>query len=328
MAGKSDFTDPSKLPGEVYLLQNRINGKVYIGKTLIGTDARWRQHIASARKGYSYALYFAIRKYGLDAFTRRVVAIAEDEEQLAEFEIALILRYQSFKRKFGYNMTFGGEGHSVPLHQRLFGEKNPYYGKKHSRQIRAKIKVARERQAVLNGEPAIGHHCINPFQKGHPDLVPKESRKRHGQKMRMMYEKKSPFESITCLWCQHQFKARPRFKREFCSRECASHRYELRFPEEIKTCPGCGGEVHTRASLPRKYCSHLCAMKAITAAASVKHRREVSCVACGKQISRPESHIKGRICFCSWACYCKVSGLLPGRGRPNRLTHVQGGVNG
>ena len=223
MAGKSDFTDPSKriLPGEVYLLQNRINGKVYIGKTLIGTEARWRQHVSNARKGRPWSLYFAIRKYGSEAFDRRVVAVAEDEKQLSEFEKALILRYQSFKRKFGYNMTFGGDGNSVPLRQRLFGEKNPYYGKKHSRQIRAKIKVARERQAALNGEPAIGHHCINPFQKGHPDLVPKCSRKRQGRKMRLWWEsRKVAREKRECVRCKTEFTVKATSPKRYCSSHC------------------------------------------------------------------------------------------------------------
>ena len=68
----------------IYKIVNKINGKVYIGKTIYTTAYRWNQHISAAtsdkeKDDYNYLLHKAIRKYGVDNFTVEVIEEVEDE---------------------------------------------------------------------------------------------------------------------------------------------------------------------------------------------------------------------------------------------------------
>ena len=52
--------------GEIYMIQNLVNGKRYIGKTEVGTEERWRGHIKDSRRSYKNRCHLenAVRKYG------------------------------------------------------------------------------------------------------------------------------------------------------------------------------------------------------------------------------------------------------------------------
>jgi group I intron endonuclease len=95
----------------VYLIENSLNGKVYVGKTERGLLARWKQHIKAAEKGSSLLLHRAICKHGVENFT--VNALCEvPVVGLNEAERMYITQYKSYppNRGFGYNMSPGGDG--------------------------------------------------------------------------------------------------------------------------------------------------------------------------------------------------------------------------
>jgi len=96
--------------GIVYLITNQINGKVYVGQTIRPLEFRYAQHKSEARRGRRYALYNAIRKYGLQNFTIQELSCHECDEELSLAEIASIYIYKSTDRRYGYNRTYGGEG--------------------------------------------------------------------------------------------------------------------------------------------------------------------------------------------------------------------------
>jgi hypothetical protein len=52
----------------IYLLRNRVTGRVYIGKTSKSLEERWQTHLRDSRAGSSLPTHNAIRKYGPDAF--------------------------------------------------------------------------------------------------------------------------------------------------------------------------------------------------------------------------------------------------------------------
>ena len=62
----------------IYKITNMINGKCYVGQA-VNIKRRWKKHkeVAFNNKdpGYSYPLYQAIRKYGLENFAFEVFAI-------------------------------------------------------------------------------------------------------------------------------------------------------------------------------------------------------------------------------------------------------------
>lgn len=97
---------------EVYKIINLLNGKVYIGITIQGSQTRWLHHLYEARSGSSFPIHNAIRKYGKDSFKVEVIEEIEDKDYdyLKEREKYWIQYYDSYNRNKGYNLTLGGDG--------------------------------------------------------------------------------------------------------------------------------------------------------------------------------------------------------------------------
>lgn len=101
----------------IYVIQNVINSKIYVGKA---TDPcnRWKRHIIFAEGGKEkYPQHFqyihsSIAKYGKDEFTFQVVEEFENEIDCFDAEQFWIQFFRSWDRNFGYNLTIGGEGAS------------------------------------------------------------------------------------------------------------------------------------------------------------------------------------------------------------------------
>ena len=93
----------------IYKIENQINGKVYIGKTLDTPAHRWKEHLHDYRREdyKNKPLYKAFMKYGIENFKFSVIEQCSDLE-VNEREIYWIENYGSFKN--GYNATLGGDG--------------------------------------------------------------------------------------------------------------------------------------------------------------------------------------------------------------------------
>ena len=130
--------------GVIYRIYHKGSMKSYIGKS-IRPNERLREHL----NGYSHntVLRRAIKKYGVDAFCVEILESNMPESQLAKLEI-LHIRFFNSKTPNGYNFTDGGEGMSgwEPTSETRrrssearIGEKNHFYGKRHSPETRQKI---------------------------------------------------------------------------------------------------------------------------------------------------------------------------------------------
>ena len=93
----------------VYLITNRINGKVYVGKAKV-VSRRWAHHKYQARSGHKTLLHKAIRKYGTKNFLVTTVASCATEDDAYECERIVIAQTKSNDRVVGYNRTNGGRG--------------------------------------------------------------------------------------------------------------------------------------------------------------------------------------------------------------------------
>lgn len=132
---------------EIYLIRNKINGKVYVGQTCNGVQARWKTHCYDAEHGSELSLHVAIRKYGPSNFGVSQIAIAETNEALNALECFYIGTFKSYG--LGYNMTLGGEqvmrgrkhSEKTKLKMRLL-HRGGMLGKKHSEKTRLKIRTA------------------------------------------------------------------------------------------------------------------------------------------------------------------------------------------
>lgn len=70
------------------------------------------------KEGRNQALQNAIRKYGAEAFTRRVLVIADDWDYLCDLERKAIIAFDTLAPR-GYNLTVGGEGVVGRVHTAL-----------------------------------------------------------------------------------------------------------------------------------------------------------------------------------------------------------------
>ena len=153
----------------VYKHVNKVNGKMYIGITQKKPEYRWNEG-----KGYSTQGHFAnaINKYGWDNFDHIIIAHGLSEKTAKHLEIKLIAHYNTMNPDNGYNETAGGDGmlgwhhteasrakivesnrnriiseatrkkQSLSHKGRYAGEKNPFYGKAHTKETRELISKA------------------------------------------------------------------------------------------------------------------------------------------------------------------------------------------
>ena len=89
----------------IYQIKNLINGKIYIGQSK-NIASRWHRHRTDYRK-FDYAIYRAMRKYGLNNFEFSVLEECSID-QLNEREIYWIEEKDSHNPEHGYNLTDGG----------------------------------------------------------------------------------------------------------------------------------------------------------------------------------------------------------------------------
>lgn len=152
----------------IYKITNSINDKVYIGQSE-NIERRWKEHEKDSKTKH-YALYLAMRKYGIENFKFEVIEECSIKE-LDEKEIYYIEQHNSYihaKDSNGYNMTLGGkttrgckwteeskkkssESHKGKTFSQEHKEKisNAHKGKIISEETRQKIK---ENHADFSGE--------------------------------------------------------------------------------------------------------------------------------------------------------------------------------
>lgn len=147
----------------VYMHVNKVNSKKYIGITSNKPEYRWGENGKRYIKKNHKVFAAAIKKYTWDGFEHIIISDNLTELEAKNMEIELIALYKTNccrydNPAYGYNMTDGGEGTSGYRHteeeknkisqasklcwdndeyrnfqiQRLTGENNPFYGKKHT----------------------------------------------------------------------------------------------------------------------------------------------------------------------------------------------------
>lgn len=89
----------------VYIHQNIINGKRYVGITSQKPKERWREG-----KKYTENKRFTedIIKYGWDNFSHEIIHSGLDKEEAESKERELINKYNTTDDAYGYNVDFGG----------------------------------------------------------------------------------------------------------------------------------------------------------------------------------------------------------------------------
>lgn len=148
----------TKLPG-IYLLINRINGKIYVGKTnnLYKRMCQYRNCHNYKEKHYTHILN-AIRKYGWENFDIIILELFDlniSNQELLNIESKYIIKFNSTNPDIGYNITKYSKDTTGYKHTeetknkiskkaigRYIGDKNPFWGKHHSQESKNKIGAA------------------------------------------------------------------------------------------------------------------------------------------------------------------------------------------
>lgn len=100
----------------VYCATNTVNGKQYVGQTIKTLAIRRSQHFYRARKNIrTNVLSNAIRKYGENSFTWKILKVCENVEELNIVEQKYITKLKTFAPN-GYNLTAGGLSYEVSEH--------------------------------------------------------------------------------------------------------------------------------------------------------------------------------------------------------------------
>ena len=87
---------------------NNISNHSYIGFTSREIDDRLWEHINDSKKGSKLIFHQAIRKYGIDEFSTRLLDETSTQEHAKVLEIFYIKLHNTYRD--GYNMTSGGDG--------------------------------------------------------------------------------------------------------------------------------------------------------------------------------------------------------------------------
>ena len=87
----------------IYILENQINGKRYVGQTTRPLKQRIKEHLAHGDSVISMAL----KKHGIDNFTITSFDVSNIDE-LNDMEINTISRLDALVSESGYNIALGG----------------------------------------------------------------------------------------------------------------------------------------------------------------------------------------------------------------------------
>ena len=93
--------------GEIYIIKNDINNKVYIGQTTQGSEIRFKQHLKLLKTNSKQLIHKTIKKYGKEHFYFEVLEKDISVENLDEREEYWIKYFDSVN--FGYNLCWGGK---------------------------------------------------------------------------------------------------------------------------------------------------------------------------------------------------------------------------
>ena len=151
----------------VYTITCLINKKIYIGYTKHSIQHRFKQHINKSKYNVINKFLNSIRYYGSENFRVELLISVNNKEDALKNEVRFINEYNSIKN--GYNTSKGGtdgstgqkkgyilsEGHKKNIslnHHDIKGERNPFYGKKHTEESRQKISQNHSKVTWLGGK--------------------------------------------------------------------------------------------------------------------------------------------------------------------------------
>jgi group I intron endonuclease len=126
-------------PVAIYKIQNAVDGRMYIGQS-VNPAQRAKRHFWKNNK--CVKLGNALQRHGHDSFSFSVLYWCKDKADANEVEALLIDLGDT--RENGYNITPGGYGTGA-------GQDNPFFGKQHSEDLKARFSAERRGVPMAEG---------------------------------------------------------------------------------------------------------------------------------------------------------------------------------
>lgn len=153
----------------IYLLTNRVNGKIYVGKAG-HFHKRFLSHKQAIRTSKKTPIVNAIRKYGWDNFDIQILESFDPKtissQGLLELETGWIRKLDAINK--GYNllevhMDWTGHKHSIESKRKMsgprpsiMGPKHPMFGKHHGEATKEKMSQKKKNIYLGNKNPFWG----------------------------------------------------------------------------------------------------------------------------------------------------------------------------
>lgn len=175
--------------GYIYIVENLVNGKAYVGYTKY-SDRRFSYHVRG--KSNCPALRSAVRKYGSNNFDFALIESCGSDPELKSREIYWIDRLNTTSPK-GYNLTFGGDGlvateeirkkisRASKAQLRKSGSEHFNFGRRHTEETKLKISQSRKGKCLGSENTNFGglseeaKQKISLAKKGKPSGMSPES---------------------------------------------------------------------------------------------------------------------------------------------------------
>ena len=131
----------------IYAVRNKVNGKIYIGRTNRSLTVRWREHVTDARTKDKSYFHHAINKYGPESFKIKIIDHTAHEKEAYELEKKYVQMFKSDKCNHGYNSTPGGEGAGTVSDntregrsRRMSGSNHPLWGTHRPQEVKDRLR--------------------------------------------------------------------------------------------------------------------------------------------------------------------------------------------
>lgn len=155
----------------IYMIQNTINGKIYIGQS-IDIELRFKSHKNKLERGNHDNIHLqkSWRKYGKEKFEFDILCECE-EEKLNETEEYYIFELMTYNDKVGYNKQYGGQSNrptketkeklSKSHKGKNIGKNNNMFGKHHSDESKKKMSESKKGKYSGDKNPMYGKRGKN-----------------------------------------------------------------------------------------------------------------------------------------------------------------------